>query len=174
VTNAGTDAADGVEGALSGVPVVGPAVGNILSGLIQGGAQLARALVENRTIAVALGAAVGWGAIQAGIIALPTGSTIIVLQAVVGILSAVALRETGQWDITVWAGINVVTAATAAIILSDSDPVAAITGSDVFPLVLIGGLFLAYRAVQAAREAASTPEEKNVVEIRTDGGDDDQ
>lgn len=171
VTDAGSDTASGVEGALEGIPVVGTVLGSVLSGVIQGGAQLVRAAVENRTIALALGAAIFWGAVQGGIIELPEGSTVIILVAGLAGLSAVGLYETGQFDIRVWGGIVVATAATAAIIFSSADPIAAITNSGLFPLIAIGGAYLVYEALQAARKAASTPDETTELVIETDGGE---
>jgi len=180
VTDAGADAADGIEGAFDGLPVVGPAVGSALGGGVQATAQLARATVENRTIALSLGLAVAYGALQAGIIAVPPGSTVIILVAAIGAVSFVGLRETGEFDIRVWAGILVASATTAAVIVGDSDPVAAVLNSEVFPLIAAGGLYLAYVALDTVRSTVtssggSSGDSRDInVNVSTDGsgGDD--
>ena len=176
VAQAGGRAADGIEGALGGIPVVGPAVGSVSAGVVRSAAQLGRALANNRTVTVALGGAVALAAIQSGVVQVPDSTLPLLVLVGVAAGSWVALRETGNWDMRLWVVIVGASTMVTLVTISDADPVAAITNSRVFPLLALGALYLGYRGVQALR-AASQPD-TTVVELqvddseaRTDGGD---
>jgi len=165
VQSAGNGAATTTRSALDGIPVIGPAAGGALAGAIRAGSQFGAAAVRNRTVTAALGGAVVLGAIQLGIVEIPEGSGIILIVAGIGIGSVVALREVGEFSTERWAAI--VTAATIIAIQTQSDAsiLSAIVESQVFPIVVIGGLYLLYRFVQGIQQP------NNVTEIVV-GGDD--
>lgn len=165
VTNAGNDAAQGIESAAQSVPVVGPAVGGALGGLTRGGAQLVRTVLGNQTVAVAVATAIGLAAIQAEIIVLPAGSLVIVATAAVSAISFVALREFGEFSMERWALIVVSSTVVSLQVLSDESLLTAIVKSQAWPILAVGGLYLAYQFVQSLRAEGT----QNIV-IETDGG----
>lgn len=156
-TNLGRD----VGGAVGQVPVVGPLLGQLLAGLLAALGGFAAAVGQNRAVIAAAGAALALAAIQADIIQLPEGSLVIVLVAGVAILSFLALRELGEFSTERWAGIVVATAVVAISVTSEGDPLTAVIESRAFPLVAIGGLYLAYRFVQALRQ----PDEETTIVV---------
>jgi len=166
VQSAGDGAATTTQSALDGIPVVGPAIGGVAAGGIRSASQLFQAIVENRTFGVALGGAIVIGAVQLGIVRIPEGSGVILIVAGVGIGSLVALREVGEFSTERW--VAVVTAATVVAIQtqSDSSLLTAIAESQVFPIVAVGGLYLAYRFVQGIRQ----PDAVTEIVVGGDGG----
>jgi hypothetical protein len=166
VQEAGQGAASSVEGVLDGVPVVGPLFGRTAAGLIRGSAQMARAAVGNRTIALSLAAALGLGAVQAGWIALPEGSLVLVMVAVVAALAFVGLRELGEFSLQRWTVIVMATTIVSLQVLSDTSLLAAIVNSRAWPIIVAGALYLGYKLVQGIR----APDKTQEVIIETDGG----
>ncbi|EMA01824.1 hypothetical protein C437_15431 [Haloarcula vallismortis ATCC 29715] len=166
VTNAGNNAAEGIESAAASIPVLGPAVGGVLGGLTRGGAQLVRTVLGNQTVAVAVATAIGLAAIQAEIIVLPSGSLVIVATAAVSALSFVALREFDEFSMERWTLIVVSATVVSLQVLSDESLLTAIVNSQVWPILVAGGLYLAYQLIQSIR----SPEKTQNIVIEADGG----
>ena len=164
----GEGVGSGVERAVGGLPVVGQRVAGPLGAISDRVAGLVSTVLGNRTIALGIATALGLGAIQAGFISLPSGSLVIVTVAVVAILSFVGLRQIGEFRLEYWAGILVAATVVALQVLSDESLLTAIVNSQVWPVLAIGVLVLAYRFVQGIRQPDT---EQNIV-IESDGGED--
>jgi len=167
VTNAGNNAAEGIESAAASIPVLGPAVGGALGGLTRGGAQLVRTVLGNQTVAVAVATAIGLAAIQAEIIVLPAGSLVIVATAAVSALSFIALREFDEFSMERWTLIVVSATVVSLQVLSDESLLTAIVNSQAWPILVAGGLYLAYSLIQGIR----SPEKTQNIVIEADGGE---
>jgi len=147
VTAAGSGAAERVETRLDSIPVAGPLFGRLLGGVIRSGAQFATALVNNRVVTVGLAGALALAAIQSGVVQVPPSTMPILVLVGVAAGSWVALRETGNFSRTLFVTIVASSTLVTVVALSDTDPVAAVLESRVMPLLVVGGLYLAYRAL---------------------------
>lgn len=168
VENAGEDVGSAVENLLGAIPAVGGPVGRAGRAVTDAGTRVSATVLGNKTAATSLAGAVIIGAIQGGIIALPQGSLVIVVVAGVAIFSGVALREFDEWSLERWAIIVVLTGVIALEVVSPSETslLTALTESDVFPLLAVGMLIIAWKAVQALRQ----PDEQTTVVV--EGGSD--
>lgn len=166
VTNAGTGAADSIERSLGRIPLVGPALGQGLSGLTQSGAQLAQAALSNKTITYALIAALGVYATTSGIIALPAGSLVLLVVAVVSIGALLALQEYDEFTFRKWAAVVFAISVVALQVLRPAPILESVVDSQIFPIIAISGIYLLYELVQAFRDR----QQPRPIIVQTDGG----
>jgi hypothetical protein len=170
VADAGSGAAATLDSVADRVPVLGPAVGNVLAGVVRSASQFVTALVTNRTVAYGIGVALALGGIQAGLIPLPEELFIIVTVGVVAFGSLIGLREYDEFSLERWAVIVVGTTIVALQTLADAPLLTAIVESQVWPILAVGALFLVYQFVQSLQG----PDEVNEIVIRGDAEDPDQ
>lgn len=163
VSDAAQNTGDALESLLAAIPVVGPALGSGAQSGVAGLGGVLESVVGNRIAAMAVGGAIIIGAIQGGIVVLPQGSLVIVMVAGVALVSLVVLRELGEFSMQRWVTAVVATGVVAIEVVSPSQAslTEAVVGSRIFPLLAIGGLYLAYRAIQGIRQ----PDEVNKVVI---------
>jgi hypothetical protein len=173
VRRAASDLGNAVDSLLSAIPYVGSTAGDIANTLVSSAGNAVATLVANNVVVMALSATIVIGAIQGGIIALPEGSLVIVVVAGVALASLIVLRDLEEFTMQRWAVIVVVAAVLAVEAMSDTDTsiIAALTSSDVFPIIALGLLYIAYKAVQGLR----SPDEQNTIVVSGNiGGGDNQ
>jgi hypothetical protein len=110
----------------------------------------------------ALAAVVILGLIITGQLTLPPGGGVLILVAGIPLIAYVSLRSLDQYSTTGFLTISVIVTLVGLQLLGGGivDRLLDLLGP-VIPLIAIGGLYLGYRAVQAAR----TPDEQNTVEL---------
>jgi hypothetical protein len=154
VTETAEQFGGGLARLLESIPYVGEPAGMVVESTVEATAKLVATIVGNQIAAMALAGAVVIGAIQAQIIALPEGSLVIVVVAAVAIFSLVALRAMDEYSNERWVFIVTATMILALEVVSpDSTSLyAAVIDSELFPLVIAGGLYLAWKVVAALRQ----------------------
>jgi hypothetical protein len=110
----------------------------------------------------AIGAVVILGLVITGQLTLPRGGGILILVAGIPLIAYVSLRSLDQYSTTGFLTISAIVTLVGLQLLGGGivDRLLDLLGP-VIPLIAIGGLYLGYRAVQAAR----TPDEQNTVEL---------
>jgi len=165
VSRAGESAASTVQSGFERAPIVGPAVAGAVSGAVKSANELARAALKNQTVTISLVVGAGLVAGQLGIIPLPEESLIIGTVVTSGIVGVVALREFGEFTTARWVALVIAATVVALQSLSSEGLLTAIVESQVWPILAIGALYLAYLFVQGIQQP------NNVTEIVV-GGDD--
>lgn len=171
VAESGENAAASIEGALGRVPIAGPALGKGLGGLVESIGGLLEAVVGNQTIALGIVGAMVVGAVQGGIIEVPQSSLTLIVVAGIGIYSLVALRELGEFTTARWAAILAATMVVTLQTVSEASLLTAIVESQVWPILALALVYLAWQGVQGL----NTPDSVTNVQLETepsDGGDD--
>jgi hypothetical protein len=172
VTNAAGNVGTGFADLLEPIPYLGEPLGMVVEASLEAVGQLVATVVGNRVAAMSLAGALLIGAIQAQIIQLPQGSLVIVVVAGVAVFSGVALREYDEWSRERWVFIVTVTTFIALEVVSPASTslYAAVLNSRMFPLVIGGGLYLAWKGVTAFKQ----PDEVTKVVIGNGNNDDDE
>ena len=170
VAETGASAGERIEGVLGGIPIAGPAIGKGLGGLVESGAGLLEAVVGNQTVALSIVSALLIGAVQGGIIEVPQSSLTLIVVAGVGIYSLVGLRELGEFTVERWMALLAMTTIVAVQSLSSESLLTAIVNSDVWPILAISVVVLAYRGVQGL-QSPDTVTEVVLDTEQQDGGD---
>jgi len=171
VAETGANAANSIEGALGRVPIAGPALGKGLGGLVESTAGLLEAVVGNQTVALGIVGAMLVGAVQGGIIEVPQSGLTLIVVAGIGIYSLVALRELGEFTTARWAAILAATTVVTLQTVSEASLLTAIVESQVWPILALALVYLAWQGVQGL----NTPDSVTNVQLETepsDGGDD--
>ena len=121
-------------------------------------------MAGNQTVAMLIVGALGVGAVQGGIIEVPQSSLTLIVIAGIGIFSLVALRELDEFTTARWAAILAATTLVAVQTLSDESLVTAIVNSEVWPILAIAGVYLAYKLIQGIRQSGKEPPTNIVIQ----------
>lgn len=170
VRESGANAAQSIEGTLGRVPIAGPALGKGLGGLVESVAGLLEAVVGNQTIALSIVTALLIGAVQGGIIEVPQSNLTIIIVGGVAIYTAVALRDLGEFTFQRWAAVLAATTVVAVQSLSSASLLTAIVESDVWPVLALSLVYLAYRGVQGLQQ----PDNPTNVVVEATTGEDEE
>jgi hypothetical protein len=162
-------AGDRVEAAAGNVPGGDRAAGPLGSVVEQATAGIGMVLA-NRTVALGLAGGLGILAIEAGFVTLPPDALVPVVVAGIALFSFVALREVAAFSTSRWVGIVGAATLVALQVTADTSLIAAVTESRVFPLLAIGGLYLAYQALQQLRQSGGGDGDQTVT-VRVEDGD---
>jgi hypothetical protein len=109
------------------------------------------------------------GLVLTGALQVPSGTGVLLMVTGIPLVAYVALRSVGQYS-TVAFGVVSLIAVVVGLQILGAEVVRALVeqlGPSI-PLLALGGLYLAYKGVKAAR----APEEKNEITLDVDGGDD--
>jgi len=109
------------------------------------------------------------GLVLTGALKVPSGTGVLLMVTGIPLVAYVALRSVGQYS-TVAFGVVSLIAVVVGLQILGAEVVRALVeqlGPSI-PLLALGGLYLAYKGVKAAR----APEEKNEITLDVDGGDD--
>ena len=141
--------ASGLNGAVSRVPRVGPALGGALESAVSGAGSGLVSVGENRLLTAAVGAAVVVAAAQADLFTIGSETGAIISVAGIAVGSLYVLREAGEFTTARWIAIVGVAGVVALQGLGEGDLLAQFVNSDAFLIaVLIGG----YAVIQLVRE----------------------
>jgi len=154
--------ADGLGNAIAIVPVIGEPVSGPVEGLITSLGDAAVSLGESELAVGGIAVIAAVAAEQANLYSVGPQVAAIGAIGTVAVGSLIALRRTDSFSIQIWGGIVGATTLIALQTLGQTDIIAAVTESDAFLFVIIGGLYLAYRALnawQSAEEAENAPPE---------------
>lgn len=117
-------------------------------------------------------AGAGLAATATGWIPVPEGAGVFVLVTAAPVVSYLTLIRWQDASLLTW-GVTTIVAVVVGLQLLGTDVLATVVDSEAFPLLIMGGLYLAYQALSAYRAEASTPDEQTTVSIRADGGAND-
>ncbi|WP_158855596.1 DUF4082 domain-containing protein [Halorhabdus sp. CUG00001] len=130
------------------------------------------AWLQSHPFATAVLAVVGGlGLIVSGLIAVPSGTGVVLLVSMVPLGTWVALRRWGDQSLVVWAGVTLI-ALVLGLQLLGTDVVALIFDSQAGIIATIGLIGLAYYALKTYQTEAGTPDSQTTVEFDLESGGD--
>jgi hypothetical protein len=161
------------------VPVVGSTLGTVASWVLMAARRAVSAVVgsvvsaarwarDNPTLAGIIGVAGVLIALATGAINVPPGTTVLILVPTFALVSFIGLRQFGYFSVLVWGvGVSVMTLLSLIVLGIDFS---GLINEQTSIILAVGGLYLAYRLIQAIQAPESTTE--LIVQAgRRNGGD---